>query len=1010
MPDNVIGSVMVAGGGIAGIQASLDLANSGYHVYLVEKKSSIGGVMAQLDKTFPTNDCSMCIMSPKLVEVGRHKNIEIITLAEIESIEGEKGHFQVELLQKPRYVDPDKCIACGACTEKCPMRRIPDEYNAGLSNRRAIHIMYPQAVPLKYVIDPEYCLKIRKDKCGKCATVCPKDAINYNDTEKHLKLDVGSIILAPGFEAFDAEVLRPYYYGRHKNVVTSVEFERMLSASGPTGGHLKRASDGADPKKIAWLQCVGSRDINRAKNAHCSSVCCMYAIKEAIIAKEHAGDALDCSVFFMDMRTHGKDFEACYNDAKHKHDISFIRTRVHSVTPLNEDTLDLAYIDDDGNMAHETFDIVVLSVGLQSSKEMIELSQKAQIDLTESSFCKTTSFSPVQSSREGVYVCGAFSGPKDIPQSVIEASSAAQCAGADLIEARGSQETEVEPTPQLNVLNESPRIGVFVCHCGTNIGGIVDVEAVAEYSKTLPFVEYATTNMYTCSQDTQELIANTIREEKLNRVVVAACTPKTHEALFQETMESAGLNKYLFEFANIRNHVSWVHKENPALATEKSNQLVKMAVAKVACLEPLDEAELEIDPSALVVGGGVSGMAAARALSAQGYPVHLVEREDELGGQALDLYKTWQGEDIQEKVRELIDQVMRDDRIAVHLDTTLEAVEGFVGNFVSTLKTGDAEKRIKHGVTIIATGAKAYKPSEYLYGEDRRVVTHQELDRRFIEDDPALAKAQTAVFIQCVGSREPQRPYCSRVCCTHTMENAIQLKKRNPDMKVFVLYRDIRTYGERERLYQKAREMGVIFIRFGLENKPVVVAQEDCLNITVEDHVLHMPVTIKADLLVLATAIEPHNNTRLGQQFKVSVNQDGFFLESHVKLAPSDFATDGVFLCGMVHYPKPIDEAVAQAQAASSRATTLLARQKISISGNVSYVRPEDCSGCGTCIEQCPYKAASFITEGMWAGRSQINPMLCKGCGLCMASCRSGAIHLKGFDENQVMIQIAEAL
>ncbi len=1001
---------MVVGGGIAGIQASLDLGNSGYHVHLIEHESSIGGVMAQLDKTFPTNDCSMCIMSPKLVEVGRHKNIEIHTLADVEAIEGEKGRFSVSIRQRPRYVDPDKCIACGLCAEKCPVRKIPDEYNAGLVNRRAIHIMYPQAVPLKYAIDPDHCLKLTKDKCGNCAKVCPKGAIDYEDTEKRYTLEVGSIILSPGFKAFDPSVLTTYNYGRHKNIVTSVEFERMLSASGPTGGHLVRASDGADPKKIAWLQCVGSRDIHRAQNAHCSSVCCMYAIKEAIIAKEHAGDALDCSIFFMDMRTHGKDFEACYNDAREKHDIRFLRSRVHTVTPIDDDTLELVYIDDAGEIVKESFDIVVLSVGLESDPTTIALARKTGIALTPGHFADTGSFSPVATSRDGIYVCGAFAGPKDIPQSVIEASSAAQCAGADLIEARGEEEAEVPSVPERNAINVRPRIGVFVCHCGTNIGGVVDVEAVAEYVRTLPFVEYATTNLYTCSQDTQDQIAQIIQEKGLNRVVVAACTPKTHEVLFQQTLQAAGLNKYLFEFANIRNHASWVHKKDPALATQKSKELVRMAVAKAACLEPLSEAELEIEPTALVLGGGIAGMSAARALSAQGYPVHLVERETALGGQVRSLHETWRGEDIQAETDRLIEEVMCDANIAVHLDTTLENVEGFVGNFVSTLKTGEASKRIEHGVAIIATGAKPHVPTEYLYGKDVRILTHQELDRRFIAKDAALAQLDSAAFIQCVGSREPGRPYCSRVCCTHTVQSALQLKTLNPEMKVYVLYRDIRTYGERERLYQKAREAGVIFIRFGLENKPVVAAGTDGLEITVTDHVLQRPVRIRAGLLTLATAIEPMENASLGQQFKVSVNHDGFFLESHVKLAPSDFATDGVFLCGMAHYPKPIDEAVAQAQAAASRATTLLARQKISISGNVAWVKPDDCSGCGTCVDVCPYNAPSFLADGPYAGRSEINPMLCKGCGLCVASCRSGAIHLKGFDQNQVMVQIAEAI
>ncbi len=1011
MTNEVIGSVLVAGGGIAGIQASLDLANSGYYVYLVEKASSIGGVMAQLDKTFPTNDCSMCIMSPKLVEVGRHKNIEIITLADIEDIDGTVGNFSVKVRQRPRYVDMDKCIACGLCAEKCP-KKVPDDYNAGLAIRKAIHVLYPQAVPLKYSIDAENCIKLTKGKCGICEKVCPAKAINYEDTEKHLNLNVGSVIFSAGFKVFDPSRLQSYMYGQHKNVVTSLEFERILSASGPTMGHLTRPSDGAEPKKVAWLQCVGSRDVNRAKNAHCSSVCCMYAIKEAIIAKEHSHDPLDCAVFFMDMRTHGKDFEACYNDAKDKHEIRFLRSRIHSVEPVTDDPnlLSLRYIDDEGNPKTETFDLVVLSVGLEVDPSLKALADKLGLALTEGQFCKTESFTPVETSREGIYVCGAFQGPKDIPQSVIEASSAALCAGKNLAAARGTLTKQAEVVPETNVQNQRPRIGVFVCHCGSNIGGVVDVPGVTEYAKSLPYVAYASDNLYSCSQDTQDAMTAVIKEHKLNRIVVAACTPKTHEPLFQETLAAAGLNKYLFEFANIRNHVSWVHKENPEWATEKSKELVRMAVAKVACFSPLQEAELEINQSGLVIGGGLAGMSAAKGLSEQGYQVHLIERDDELGGQARHLVNTWQGEDVQAELKKIVQQVESDENIVVHKSTTLSAVDGFVGNFISTLKTGEQEQRIPHGVTVIATGAEPYKPTEYLYGEHQAVVTHRELDRRFLDDPASLDKVETAVFIQCVGSREPDRPYCSRVCCTHSVESAIKLKEMNPERNVVVLYRDIRTYGERERLFEKARRLGVIFVRFGLDSKPQLRAEGDKVLIQVTDHILHQPMEIEADLVTLATAIVPYKDEQLAQFFKVPLTSDGFFLESHVKLAPSDFATDGVFLCGMAHYPKPIDESIAHGMAAASRATTLLARKRINISGQVAYVDQADCSGCGVCVEVCPYNAPNIIPEGRFQGKSEINPMTCKGCGLCMASCRSGAINLRGYEQDQIMAQLEEAI
>jgi heterodisulfide reductase subunit A len=522
-------------------------------------------------------------------------------------------------------------------------------------------------------------------------------------------------------------------------------------------------------------------------------------------------------------------------------------------------------------------------------------------------------------------------------------------------------------------------------------------------------VEYVTDNLYTCSQDTQDTMTQVIKDNHLNRIVVASCTPKTHEPLFQETLVAAGLNKYLFEMTNIRNQDSWVHRDNPELATEKAKDLVRMAVAKVALMEPLEESTLDIDQNVLIVGGGVSGMICAKTLARQGYQVFLIERSDSLGGQALHLYQTWKGEDIQAHVQGLIDDMERDLRIHVYLSTELTQVEGFVGNFKAQIKTKDGRtSHVEHGVAIIATGAEEYKPDEYLYGQDPRVVTHLELDQRFMTDDPSLKEIRTAVFIQCVGSREPERPYCSRVCCTHSMESALHLKRLNPEMEVIILYRDIRTYGEREYLYREARMAGVKFIRFSLDQKPKVSLDKDGLLIQVVDTILGRPILVQADLLALATAIIPYRDQKLAQFFKVPMNEDGFFVEAHAKLGPSEFATDGVFLCGMAHYPKPIDESVAQALAASSRAVTLLARKRFQVSGTVAEVNPLSCSGCGVCLEVCPYSAPSFVTEGRFAGKTSVNPVLCKGCGLCVASCRSGALNLKGFGENQIMAMINE--
>jgi len=901
----------------------------------------------------------------------------------------------------------DKCIGCGTCAQKCP-KKVDDAYNANLNKRKAIYVPYAQAVPLKYAIDETQCIYFKKGKCKACQKFCPTGAINFEDKKSTRALKVGSVILAPGFQPFDPSESDTYNYAKHPNIITSMEFERILSASGPTMGRLVRMSDHREARKIAWLQCVGSRDI-RCDNAYCSAVCCMYAVKEAVIAKEHGGEDLDCTIFYMDMRTHGKEFERYYDDAREKHHVRFTRSRVHSIflRPGTDDLI-IRYADENGTLCEEVFDMVVLSVGLEMPPEIVELAEKFHIDLTESNFCHTGSFRPVATSRAGIYVCGAFQGPKDIPQSVIEASSAAAEAGAMLSASRNTLTRTKELSEERNIVGERPRIGVFVCHCGINIGGVVDVPAVREYAATLPYVEYATDKMYTCSQDTQDAIARVIKEEGLNRIVVAACTPKPYEPLFQETLVSAGLNKYLFEMTNIRNQDSWVHKDDPEAATIKAKDLVRMAVAKVALMEPLKETELDINQKALVIGGGISGMVTASTLSEQGYQVCLVEKNPKLGGQALNLYRTWKGEDVQKNLSALVRAIENDDNIEIHLDTELSHVDGFVGNFKTVLKSGEAEQELEHGIAVIATGASEYKPNEYLYGKDPRVLTHLELDRKFIDDPSSLRDMSTAVFIQCVGSREPERPYCSRVCCTHSMESVLQLKEMNPEMNVYIMYRDIRTYGERETLYRKAREAGVIFIRYDLDRKPLVERTEGELKIQVVDPILQRPLRIKADMLVLASAIVPYRDENLAQQFKITLNDDGFFAEAHPKLAPSEFATDGVFLCGMAHYPKPIDESVAQAQAAASRAVTLLARQTVHVSGTVAYANPAYCSSCGVCVSICPYSAPSFIEEGPFAGKARINAALCKGCGLCVASCRSGALNLRGFEEGQIMAMINE--
>lgn len=936
------------------------------------------------------------------MDVGRHLNINIIPNTEVKGLEGDVGHFKAKLESYPRFIDTEKCTGCGECKSVCPVTAI-NEFDCGLNKRSATYIQYAQAVPLAYTIDKDKCIG-----CGLCQKVCLAEAVDYSQQPNQADLEVGAVIMSQGSDAFDPSKFDHYQYSQYPNVITSLEMERILSASGPYQGHLMRPLDREEPKKIAWLQCVGSRDVNRCDHSYCSSVCCMYSIKEAVIAKEHASDNLECNIFYMDMRTHGKDFEKYYDRAKEE-GVKFTRSRVHSVTQIEETgNLLLHYATESGEILDEEFDLVVLSVGLESKESAVELAENLGIELNTNKFITTTDHDPVSTSRDGVFVCGAFQGPKDIPQSVVEASAAAAAAGEVLSAARYTETKEVELVPEMNVAGDRPRVGVFVCSCGINIAGTVDVQAVADYAKSLPYVEYVTNNLYTCSQDTQEFMAQAIKENDLNRVVVASCTPKTHEPMFRDTLTSCGLNKYLFEMANIRNQCSWVHANNPELATEKSKDLVRMAITKVALKEPLSEIKLDVNQTALVIGGGVSGMTSALNLANQGFKTHLVEKEEQLGGQASNLYLTGKGEKVSEIVSDLLGKVETSPNIDVHLNTTVDAVEGFVGNFKTTLKFENEYQQIEHGVATIATGGHEYKPQEYCYGEDPRIITALELDKKLINNEIDYSAVDTVVFIQCVGSRNDEHPYCSRLCCSHSLESALELKKKNPEMNVIILNRDIRTYGEREHLYSEAREAGVFFVRYSNEEKPVVSAVNGKVSVQVMDKILGRPLEIEANLLTLATAIVPNKDVQLAQNFKVTMDDDGFFVERHAKLGPSEFATDGVFLCGLAHYPKPLDEAIAQSKAAASRAVTLLARGTVSTNGEIASINHMNCSSCGVCVSVCPYSAPSFMEEGRMEGKADINPALCKGCGLCTASCRSGAINLKGFSDEQIFSMIED--
>jgi heterodisulfide reductase subunit A len=940
-----------------------------------------------------------------------------MTLSEITAVSGTEGDFTVSVKEHPRYVDMDKCIACGECAAKCP-KKIDDEYNASTAKRKAIFVKYSQAVPLKYQIDAQKCLYLQKPgKCGFCAKVCPAGAINFEDREKQHEIKVGSIILAPGFQAFDPKKANVWGYGVLPNVITSLQLERYCSATGPTEGHLIRPSDGKPVRKVAFLQCVGSRDENSCGNSYCSSVCCMYAIKEAVIAKDHV-PGLQTTVFFMDMRTHGKDFDRYYQRAKAESGVRFHRCRVHGVEPHGKDgDLRLHYINEEGRQMEEYYDMVVLSVGLQTPQPVVDLARNMGIQLTAGNFAATSNFMPVLTSKPGVFTCGAFAGPKDIPQAVIEGSAAAAGAAKLLAPARNSLTREKTFPAERDTAAEKPKIGVFVCHCGSNIAGVVDVAAVADFAATLPGVAHVERNLFTCSQDTQDLMVKLIREKGLNRVVVAACTPRTHEPLFRETLKAAGINEYLFEMANIRNQNSWVHANEPAKATAKAKDLIRMAVAKVSPQIPLRQLAVPVNQAALVIGGGLAGMTAALNLADQGFAVHLVEKSDQLGGFARMLDHTWKGDEIKPQLALLTNRILNHDNIDLYLQSEVSGVEGFVGNFRTTLRDKAGKTTvIEHGAGIVATGGRRHRPlQEYGYGEIKGVYTGIEFDVLRKAGDINVKEAKTFVFIQCVGSRQKDRLYCSKVCCTHSVQSAIRLKKEDASRKVCILYRDMRTYGEREALYKEARQLGVIFINYEVHGKPLVKHDMKGIQVEVWDHVLHRPLFIDADVVVLAEAILANPDAKkLSQLFKIPVDGDGFFQEAHAKLRPVDFVTDGMFVAGLAHYPKPVEESIAQAMAAASRAATLLSKQSITLEAIKATVDENNCDGCALCLDVCPYSAISMVENrddaGAVARRIDINKAQCKGCGLCQGTCPKRGVFVAGFSMEQINQQVAAAL
>ena len=848
-------------------------------------------------------------------------------------------------------------------------------------------------------------------ECLQCVTACKAGAITaktHAQKEETVRIEAGSVILAGGFKAFDAGLKGEYGYGRWPNVITSLEYERILSAAGPFQGHIQRISDGKNPRRIAWIQCVGSRDSHIGQE-YCSAVCCMSATKQAMITREHAPE-ISTTIFYIDIRAHGKGFDRFYERSISENNVRYVRSMISRVIPNPEnDTLSISYAAPDHHIREETYDLVVLSVGLCPHPSFVQLAKRLGLRLNAHGFCASDPLDLVATSRPGIYVCGAAQGPKDIPDSVQQGSSAAESATALLADTRGSLVAAPSIPEERNVGREKPQIGVFVCHCGINIAGTVDVEAVADYARSLPQVSYATDCMFACSTDQLQEIKDAISTHNLNRVVVASCTPRTHEPLFRNTLRDAGLNPYLFELANIREQDAWVHQGQPQAATEKAKNLVCMSVARARLLEPLYDTSYKVVQSALVIGGGLAGLTAALSFAEQGFEAALVEQSAVLGGNARTLYYTEDGANPARYVRDLIQKVEDQPLITVHKEARVTSITGSCGNFSSAISVKGESRNISHGVMVAATGGQEYQPTEYLYGQHPAVMTQKEFETLLVTEPDRANQINHVTMIQCVGSREPENLYCSRVCCTAAIKNSLKLKNINPGAQISVLYRDIRTFGLRETYYLKARQQGVRFYRFAREQKPQVVAFGDSLTISVFDDQLQAPVQLQADLLILSAAIRPREESKqLADVMRLALDEDGFFMEAHPKLRPLDFATPGFFLCGLAQGPNFAGESIAQARGAVSRAVTVLSKEEIVAEGMINRVDSNLCRACGECENACIFEAINVKETAPGRKQAVVTEALCTGCGVCNVACPTGAASLSHFKDEQIEGMISD--
>ena len=948
-----------------------------------------------------------------MMDVGRHPNITILTNSEVKEVKGQIGNFQVKILKHPRYVNISQCTACGDCATVCPIT-MPNEFDLGLTSRKAIFTPYNQAVPSAYVRIRQDCLGDMPIVCGKCLEACKVNCINFDEPDEVINLSVGAIVVATGVEYYDPREASEYGYTRFENVVTSFELERLLDASSPTRGELLTFTHAKPPKRIAFIQCVGSRNMKADIN-YCSRICCMNSIKDTLVIREHYPDA-EIMMFYIDIRAFGKGFEEFYRRSLDA-GVKYIKGKPSKITEDKKTgEIILAYENQvKGEIKQVVVDIAVLSSAMVSNQGTKELAKTLSIELDQDGFFKEKDpcVHPLESTKEGIYLCGGSTSPKDITDSIAEACGAAAKAGVPI------QEYQIEERKQEIMqldLSGEPRVGVFVCHCGLNISSVVSIAKLKEYAATISNVVFVDDYLFACAESMQKKIQEAVFEHKLNRIVVAACTPKTHEPIFQETLAKIGFNPYLFDMANIRNQCSWVHQKQPEVATEKSKVILKMSVARVRRLEPLAPKTLNVGRDMFVIGGGIAGIQAALDLASRGFKVYLIEKEDKLGGRVGKLASVYPsgkaGPDlIEKKIREL-----KSKKVLTFTNTEIKNIKGYVGNFEIEIVSNNENRILNVGAIILAIGADLYKPlDKFGYGKYPNVYTSMELEDILIDDErKILENLKSVAFIQCVGSRaEVGNTWCSRYCCQSAIKQAIVLRKRGIDVTIF--HRGIRVYSKgAELMYRQARELGVLFIPYSELARgevPEVIGNEKAEQIEMDYDAINARITVPVDAIFLSVGMVPkaRETTKLSDLLKVPKGPDSFFLERHSKFGPVETTVEGVFLCGCCQFPQDIGDSISQASAVASKAASLLSREIIILPPITSTIDEIYCRGCGKCAEICEFHAIKLIEKEPSSYVAQVNEALCKGCGTCVPVCPTGALDLKHFKREQIEAQL-EAL